>query len=82
MKKIIREFILSMIFAWGLLAIILMMRYYENNNTVDSGYALIYFASMGAFTIYTIFYAVHTFKHTKSKNPFRSPSFEEDERRL
>ncbi len=83
MIKTIREFVLSIIFAWGLLAVVLMMRHYDlmfENNTLDNTFVLIYFTTTGVFVIYTVFYAIHSFKNTKSRNPFRSPSFEEDER--
>lgn len=85
MKNKIREFIRTNLFAWGLLGVVLMGRHFNlmfNNNTLDDGFARIYFVSSGAFGIYAIIYAIHSFRNTKSKNPFREPSFEEDEREL
>ena len=85
MKKTIREFIFQTLFAWGILILVLMTRHFYfsiYNQTLDDSFARIYFIFMGVFTIITIFYAIHLFRYTKSLRPFKSASFEEDEREL
>lgn len=85
MKKTIREFLFQSLFAWGILIIVLMTRDFYlmvDNRTLDNSFARIYFISMGMFLVMVILYAIHLYRHTKSKKLFESASFEEDEREL